>query len=390
MQKNWLIHFSGDDYWHSNPHSRYHITNEFRREYRVLWINPVGARMPSLKKKKFFARILRKLKSFSIPLKKVDVDFYVAILFSFPVFRDGIFQKVNHWLVKSRLKSICRNLDIHDPVLFYTSPVHAATIDMIKYKAAIYYYSDLYTEYREFNARTRDFTKNLDKKLYIGSDLIICASSKIYDELKNKTTRKVVYFPHQVDYSYFSLKPVLPPPSDIAPIKKPIIGYYGTLSDSNDWETIRYCAFQRPEYNFVFIGRKDIPYTGLENSPNVFFLGKKPFEEIRAYGNRFDVALLFWIRRPWIQNCSPLKLKEYLAMGIPVVSTYIEEVARYYNEVVLTSESKEEFLKNIDLALDPRKRGKLISRGIGLVKDDSWAHAVTMVKSELSLEIADA
>ncbi len=386
MCTKWFIHFSGDDYWFSNPHSRHHITFAFNEEYNVLWINPMGSRMPSIKKAHFFTRILRKFRSLSKKLKKINERFYVITFFSIPFFRRKTLMRINNYLLRAQLRSVCKKLNIHKPLLFYTSPVYAATLGMLEYQAAIYYYSDQYTDYREFNEKTRAYTKWLDRQLYIKSDLIVCASHKVFENVKNRTHRKVVYFPHQVDYTFFARKPGLPVPQDVAHIEKPIIGYYGSLSDSNDWDLIHYCASQRPQYNFVFIGRKDIKNTGLENMSNVYFLGKKPLEEIPRYGYLFDLALMFWIRRPWITNCSPLKLKEYLSMGIPVVSTFIEEVEEKYDGIVLSSKNNIEFLKNIDAALDPQIREIMISRGLDRVKGDSWNNAVTFVKSQLSLQ----
>ncbi|MCK4709715.1 MAG: hypothetical protein KAU21_13935, partial [Gammaproteobacteria bacterium] len=67
----WLIHFSGDDWWQSNPHSRHHITKQFQRAgYRVLWVNPMGMRFPSLRKKGFVRKIFNKFKSLLKMLKK--------------------------------------------------------------------------------------------------------------------------------------------------------------------------------------------------------------------------------------------------------------------------------------------------------------------------------
>ncbi len=53
---------------------------------------------------------------------------------------------------------------------------------------------------------------------------------------------------------------------------------------------------------------------------NVFFLGKRDYSDIPAFGNYFDVCLNFWVMKDWIKNSSPLKIKEYLALGKPVVS----------------------------------------------------------------------
>jgi glycosyltransferase involved in cell wall biosynthesis len=67
----------------------------------------------------------------------------------------------------------------------------------------------------------------------------------------------------------------------------------------------------------------------------VHWLGVRPYEEVPRYGAGFDVALMPWLRNPWIEASNPIKLKEYLALGLPVVSTDFPELARY--RAVLTA-----------------------------------------------------
>jgi hypothetical protein len=381
MESKWLIHYSGDDYWHSLPHSRHHITEQLNKHFAVLWVNPIGSRMPSLKKKGSGGKIMRKLRSIARFLQKVKDDFYVVTFITIPYFKEGKIQRINDLLLKLQTRLVCARLKINNPLLFYSSPVFANTLGSIKYSFSVYYYSDQYTEYREFSAETKLYTESLDRKLYENVDLIMCASQMIHDNVAAKTSRKVVYFPHQVDYTHFHNNSA-EIPRDIQQIGKPIVGYYGSLSDSNDWEIIRHCATKRPHYNFVFIGRKDIVDTGLENFQNVFFLGKKTFSEIPAYGRAFDVGIMFWIRRSWIINCSPLKLKEYLSIGIPVVSTFIEEVKQNYEGIVYTSNDKETFLHSLDEAINNKDAGR-IQRGNDKVKNDSWYNAVKIILYEM-------
>lgn len=384
--KEWVVHFSADDYWHSNPHSRHHITAELAKYYSILWINPLGSRMPSIKKKGFSKKIFRKLSSLTKLFKKVSDNFYVVTPVYMPHFRESFIQKFNNWILKIELKIILRYLRIRKPLFFFTTPVYAHLLNMVKYKYSVYYYSDQYTAFREFNATTRLFIESLDKKLYENVNLILCASQKIFDNVSEKTGNKVIYFPHQVDFNYFNKTGNPEKPVDLQNISEPIIGYYGTLTDSNNWELIKYCAENRPEYNFVFIGRKDIKKTGLENSKNVFFLGKKPFSEIPQYGHFFNVGIMFWIVREWIQNCSPLKLKEYLSLGIPVVSTYIEEVEQHYKDIVYIADSKEEFLEFVDKAVNDNTQER-IQKGINKVKNDSWHNAFDIINKSMKNDL---
>ena len=244
----------------------------------------------------------------------------------------------------------------------------------------------MYTTYRELKGKNKEYVEKLDETLFINSDIILCASKMIYETLKSKSTKELFYLPHQVSFQLFQkASKESSIPFDLQQIKKPVIGYYGTLTDSNDWDIIEYCAKLRPQYNFVFVGRKEIKLDKLEAFNNVFFLGKKDYNEIPLYAACFDVCIMFWIRREWIKNSSPLKLKEYLSAGKPVVSTYIEELDTHYKDVVYISETKEDFLKNIDLSLKSDNSLR-IAKGIDMVKNDSWQNAVKKIEDLLSKE----
>ncbi len=379
----WVIHFSADDYWHSNPHSRHHITEQPGKHYNILWVNPIGSRMPSFKKKGFTARIIRKLVSLTKFLKKVRNGYYVITFISVPYFKEGGIQHINRLFTKAQIRMSTGLLEIRKPLLFFTTPVYACALDMISHPFSVYYHSDQLSAYREFSRETRRFTENPDKKHYKKADLILCASQKIYDTVSEKTAEKVRYFSHQVNYSCFSEKEGTELPEDMKSIRKPVIGYYGTLTDSNDWNTIRYCAEKRSNYSFVPIGRKDIKNTGPEDLPNVCFPGKKPFSEIPLYGKSFDVGIMFWIRREWITNCSPLKLKEYLSLGIPVVNSRIEEVEKLYSDMVLIADDKDEFLERLDISVTCDSSNR-INRGIEKVKNDSWYNAIKIIEHEMA------
>jgi len=381
-KKEWVIHFSGDDYWHSNPHSRYHLTKSLQKKYNILWINPIGSRFPPFKKKGFALKIFRKLKSIFMIIRKSKDDFWIVTLIIIPIFKQSKLQKINKLLYTTQLSLLFYFLKIRKPILFYTSPIFADTLELINKQFSIYYYSDQYNLYREFSLETRKYITELDDKLYRNCDLILCASKKIYNNVRIKTYTKVIYFPHQVDFQLFSKNRNNEKPNDIKNIPHPIIGYYGTLTDSNDWDIIKYCAEKRPNYNFVFIGRKDFSLKEIEKLKNVYFLGKKLYEEIPVYGDCFDVGIMFWIRREWIKSCSPLKLKEYLALQLPVVSTKIEEVANVYTDIVYSAESKEDFLKYLDEAVNSDNT-KRIKKGVEMISKDNWDKIIEILNEEL-------
>jgi glycosyltransferase involved in cell wall biosynthesis len=134
------------------------------------------------------------------------------------------------------------------------------------------------------------------------------------------------------------------PPADILGIPKPRLGYFGAIETwLLDQDLIRYVSSQRPEWQWIFIGLK----TGtleIEALPNVHYLGSKPYSELPRYAWEFQVCVLPWAtRNEFVSYGSPIKVREYLATGKPVVITPLYEyesmdgilrIARDYGDFV--------------------------------------------------------
>jgi len=83
---------------------------------------------------------------------------------------------------------------------------------------------------------------------------------------------------------------------------------------------------------------------------NIYFLGPKPYEQIPHYGKVFDVSMMPWNLNRWIQYCNPVKAKEYLAIGNPIVTMYYPEVEPY-NDLMYIAHTYQDFMTQIRLAL---------------------------------------
>ena len=84
---------------------------------------------------------------------------------------------------------------------------------------------------------------------------------------------------------------------------------------------------------------------------NVHWLGPRPYDEIPGYGSGFDVGIMPYLRNEWIRHSNPIKLKEYLALGLPTVSTEVPEVARY-TRWLLMADDPDDFVDKVRRALD--------------------------------------
>jgi len=118
---------------------------------------------------------------------------------------------------------------------------------------------------------------------------------------------------------------------------------------------------------------------GLCVKKNVWMLGQKPYEQIPHYGKCFDVAIMPWKQNRWIEACNPIKLKEYLALGKPIVSTPFPELNKYL-DVVYLARTPKEFANCIKRAIR-QDSPKLVTTRREKVKNSSWD-----TKAELMLE----
>lgn len=106
----------------------------------------------------------------------------------------------------------------------------------------------------------------------------------------------------------------------------------------------------RPDYTFVLVGAMTREFETLLNHQNLIAIPRQPYHKIAQYGASFDVCIMPWLQNEWIQHCNPIKLKEYLALGKPIVSTPFPELKRYA-ELSYEASGAEAFAKAIDQAL---------------------------------------
>ncbi len=112
-----------------------------------------------------------------------------------------------------------------------------------------------------------------------------------------------------------------PEPADIAALARKRVGFIGGI-DAHTFDPPLFLAVAEalPDVQFAMIGSCSLP-DGWCALPNVHFLGRKPYDEVARYMAAADALIMPWNRSDWIKACNPIKLKEYLAVGRPVVTT---------------------------------------------------------------------
>ncbi|WP_017732440.1 glycosyltransferase [Nafulsella turpanensis] len=160
----------------------------------------------------------------------------------------------------------------------------------------------------------------------------------------------------------------------------PVVGYVGSLNANRlDIPLLEYITEKRPDWQFVLVGPEDERFqkSALHSRPNVAFTGLQPVADLASWIKSFDVCM-----NPQLVNENtignyPRKIDEYLALGKPVVATATLAM-EYFKGYVYLSESKEDFISHIEIALAEDQEILQKSR-IAYAKTHSWHNNVEAI-----------
>src|SRR5207302_11447247 len=135
---------------------------------------------------------------------------------------------------------------------------------------------------------------------------------------------------HGVDLEHFAkaFDPETTIRDEVKHLPGPVIGFWGLIADWVDLRLIRHVADSFSGGSVVLLGSSTTDMSPLSGARNVHFLGRKPYADLPRYAKAFDVALMPFKVNELTLASNPLKVREYLAAGLPVVSTAIPEVER--------------------------------------------------------------
>ncbi len=175
-----------------------------------------------------------------------------------------------------------------------------------------------------------------ERELFQRANLVFTGGHTLY-EAKRDQHPDVHAFPSSVDVDHFAqARKPQPDPADQASIPHPRIGYCGVIDERMDIELLAGAAALRPDWHFVMIGPVvKIDAASLPFSPNIHYLGSKGYKELPSYMAGWDAAMLPFARNESTRFISPTKTPEYLAAGLPTVSTSIRDVVRPYGDLGL-------------------------------------------------------
>ena len=367
-----ILCFAND--WDADPTSKHQVMKVLARHNRVLWVESTGLRRPGANAGDA-ARMQAKIQKFLKGPRTVAPGLTVLTPLVIP-FHDwrGVPTFNAHWLswyVKRQLSKLGMN-----PFQFWSfMPTTARFLSHLRPDKVVYYCVDEWSAFTFLNGKLME---QMEGDLIRRSDVVIASAEKLY-ESKRRLNRHTYLVPHGVDSEHFgkALRAETVVPEEIVRLPRPTIGFWGLIHEWIDLDLVRQVAEQRPQWSFVFVGKVGVDCGSLARRPNVHFPGVRPYESLPAFAKGFTAAILPFKINRLTENVNPIKLREYLAAGLPVVSTPLRE-AKVYRNVVRFGADAEEFCHALDLAVQDTSQ-KAVQTRLDAVSGATWEARVEQI-----------
>jgi glycosyltransferase involved in cell wall biosynthesis len=342
-----IICIGGSDWWyHNRGHFDFQVMRRFARAMPVLFVNSLGVRIPDASKPgQFAAKVQRKLKSLARGVVNVENNFWVFSPVSVP---GSAGNKISGFALAPQIRFAARRAGITRPLLWMHCPAGADLIEELNPVSVVMQRTDRFEAFPEGDpVRLKQQVATIRR----AADLVIyCAPHLMAEETSQVRRQHLVT--HGVDVATFVAEGSkrAPGPSDVAILPRPRVGFIGGI-DAHTFDPALFHAVARqmPDVTFVMIGSCSLP-DGWCDLANVRFLGRRSYDIIARYMAAMDVLIMPWNKSDWIRACNPIKLKEYLAVGRPVVTTDFPALDGW-RDLVRVADDPESFARAIRAAL---------------------------------------
>ncbi len=271
------------------------------------------------------------------------------------------------------------SLNIQNPLYLVQFPGWSGLVYKLKEKYSGKIIFDCMDEHSGFSNNNDEVLAQEDILLK-KSDLVIASSYQLQKKAKSKN-KNTILVRNGTEFEHFNN---VYPNGKLDHIKdKPIIGYYGAISDWFDIDLVEFCAKQKPDWYFILIGSTvGCDISRVKELPNIHLLGEIPYEELPGYLYYFDVCTIPFKITSLTLATNPVKFYEYLSCGKPVVSVRLPELEEY-KEYCYLADDKQDFICKLEIALHDKDNANLISSRIELAKKNSWDSRFEVIKKEI-------
>ena len=355
--------------WGFYPSTTEHLLRRLVGRNKFLWVHAMGCRAPQFNLYTI-QRAAGKLWRWA-SLQRVTAGRSGMVLYSPPVLPLQPNSAVRCWNrqvmargIEQRLKS----LKIEEPILIASSPIAAEVIDRIAAKLVVYYVVDNYAEMPNWYG---EYVRELDARMSERADIVFVTARPLVEK-KSRPGRQAILLPQGVDFDHFhnASPSTVTEPADLAGIPRPRLVFMGLLAPWVDVDLLAEVAKAHAHASLVVLGPVRADVDQLRKQPNVFFLGQRSYEDVPSYLAHCDVGLVPFRQNSLTHYVNPLKLLEYMASGLAVVSTALPHVTTF-DGVIRCASTAGDFVAQVSKALRDSSDGGS-EESVAVARENSW------------------
>ncbi len=368
-----LVAFGED--WGRHPSSTQHLIKRIGIDRQVLWVNSIGMRRPQLTVRdmqralsKVFAAPPTATAQAPVEAPPAGTTVTSPLAISWPGSRAAF--AANRRLLQRQINARMTERGMTRPVLWTSLPTALPVVGTLGERAVVYYCGD---DFGALAGVDHAPVLEMERRLVEKADLVLAASDVLAARFP---AHKTLHVPHGADITLFQL------PASRAhdlPTDKPVAGFYGSLSSWIDIELMATVADLMPHWWFVFIGNVETDVSALAAKPNVRLLGKRAHSQLPGYAQHWKASLLPFRDNAQIRACNPLKLREYMAAGRPIVSTDFPAL-RPYHDLIHVAAGPHSFAAAIAASTQEPDRAKQRQRR---VQGETWEARAAQIERAL-------
>ncbi|WP_197995474.1 glycosyltransferase [Gimesia algae] len=295
--------------------------------------------------------------------------------FQFPAFQhssiyeQGMTKKQRAYINKA-LDQFVKDAGIKNSVTIVDHPFWAPVALAVADSLVVYDCMDDHSGFQN----TAEQILQAETYLIQNADRVVTSSASLSEKIGRERNNTLIR--NAADAEWFAQ-----PPDQIAYQKnRPVVGYFGAISDWFDIELVIKAARECPEYDFVLIGNTYQCNTKTaETVSNIHFIGEVPYRNLKEYLYAFDVCLIPFKLTELIQHTNPVKLYEYLASGKPVVATAMPELL-LVDHVVSIAHDADSFVTKIREAYETKDEIQEIEARKSFAFENKWSNRVDQLE----------
>lgn len=324
-----LVVFSDD--WGRHPSSCQHLVSHLLTDFNTCWVNTIGLRAPSLN----IATVKRGVEKIAqwTRMRSEAQDDESLVKHSthvsqpqvlnpkmWPWFTRGIHQRFNWKLLERQLRPAIQQLPT-PRIVVTTLPITAGLVGRLPVDGWVYYRVDDFGVWPGVGGRAM---QKLDRQMVEVADCVISVSDVLRDQAQ-AWGRDSELLTHGVDVDFWQGSHAIEE-NILAECDQPVVLFWGVIDRRMDTEWLSALSKAMPNGTIALVGPEDNADPVISRLPNVRSFPPVAFERLPALAKQASVLLMPYADLPVTRAIQPLKLKEYLATGQPVVARNLPAV----------------------------------------------------------------